>query len=70
MTATKSKSKLGIVWSKQIGTCREQGTDWPVEHMVRRCGRTYYLDRRVIRGICHGGTLGFRTKAAAIAAAD
>ena len=63
-----TKSKLGIVWTRQVGTRTINGTDWPVEHMVRRCGRTYYADRRVVNGVCEGGTVGFRSKKAAIEA--
>lgn len=59
-----------IVYSVRVGTMSVDGMDRPVGNLVRKVGRTWYVDRRVCNGVCHGGTVGFKTKAAAIRAAD
>jgi hypothetical protein len=69
-TEPNNMNALGIVYSIEVGRRNKLGTQWPVENMVRRVGRTYYLDRRVCNGICEGGTTQFRTKRRAIEAAN
>lgn len=59
-------SAINIVYAVEVGRKVKNGTEWPVEHLVRRVGRSYYLDRRVCNGICEGGTTQFRTKQGAI----
>lgn len=61
---------LSIVFSVEVGRKSKLNTEWPVENMVRKVGRSWYLDRRVCNGICEGGTTKFDTKAGAIAAAQ
>lgn len=53
---------------RRVGTQSIDGADLPVEHVVRRVGRVYYVDRRVCNGECLGGTVGFPSKKSAIEA--
>lgn len=36
-------------------------TDWSVEHIISRSGSGWTLARRVVNGICRGGSVHFKT---------
>lgn len=45
-------------------------TDWTVEHIIRRSGAGWTLHRRVVNGICQGGSVYFKTLKGAMEACE
>lgn len=53
--------KIGTSYYAKVGENVIMNTAWPIEHHIHKSGSGWIVHRRVSNGICHGGSVHFRT---------